>query len=635
MRRKRMTTMKNKYTKKSLEEKKVEVQKLTKDMQTQINQYFDSVDDLKAYLSFMSRFYQYSLNNVALIQSKFPGAQAVGSYQFWKNHGYIVNKGEKGIPILVPQKAGDKFRDASGKWKAISKANEIEKKAIAAEKVDIRKGGLYFSIGHVFEISQTNALAADLPKIFPNRWLEGEVRDYNVLFRGMKKIAERNGIQFIEPRSELGAAKGVFYPLTCEVALNPRNSELQNVKTLLHELAHAKIHTHEKMENYTDAEREFQAEMTAYAVSFYFGLDTSEYSLRYLASWTHGKEFKDKTQLLKEVHETAVEFISTIEEEVQKWQEITHEENRQEKEKKQMGERSILFVTFQTASVEYEFMSIADLRQKVMDDANHPYRFSNRENVSTLSDEAFLAQFNTDNKERFAAIDENRLDRPSVLIQWSENGNLKQNTIIPFGEANERMAAIAKEQLNELGYQKTRYHLLIPKSLDPDFAKAEIIAMDRLDLGDGGYTSPYEQIIAEKPCLSEAVKAALKKEMEEARQHSEEKEASSVVHQPEQPSKIEVDLAQKYETFLSLKAAEDIHQVETIINRAVAEERYFATRSTVIENGLIAEDAAQKIEKNTEEKWKGEQGQLEREAQPRRGSYKLSCGNRKEQEMER
>jgi Zn-dependent peptidase ImmA (M78 family) len=505
-----MTTMKNKYAKKSLEEKKVEVQKLTKDMQTQINQYFDSADDLKDYLSFMSRFYQYSLNNVALIQSKFPGAQAVGSYQFWRNHGYMVNKGEKGIPILVPQKAGDRFRDASGEWKAVSKANEKEKKAIEAEKVDIRKGGLYFSIGYVFDIAQTNASAADLPKIFPNRWLEGGVREYNLLFQGMKKIAERNGIQFIEPHSELGVAKGVFYPLTREVALNPRNSELQNVKTLLHELTHAKLHTHEKMENYTDAEREFQAEMTAYAVSFYFGLDTSEYSLRYLTSWSQEKEFKDKTQLLKEVHETAVEFISTIEEEVQKQQEITHE-NRQEKEEKQVEERSILFVTFQMASVEYEFISIADLRQKVTDDATYLYRFSNRENVSKLSDEAFLAQFNTENKERLAAVDENDLDRPSVLIQWSENGNLKQNTIIPFGEANEQMAAIVKEQLNELGYQKTRYHLLIPKSLDPDFAKAEIIAMDRLDLGDGEYTSPYEQIIAEKPRLPEAVKAALKK----------------------------------------------------------------------------------------------------------------------------
>ncbi|MFB9758815.1 hypothetical protein [Ectobacillus funiculus] len=87
-----------------------------------------------------------------------------------------------------------------------------------------------------------------------------------------------------------------------------------------------------------------------------------------------------------------------------------------------MEEWSILFVTFQTASVEYEFISIADLRQKVTDDATYPYRFSDRENVSKLSDEAFLAQFNTENKERFAAIDENDLDRPSVLIQWSENG---------------------------------------------------------------------------------------------------------------------------------------------------------------------------------------------------------------------
>ena len=78
-------------------------------------------------------------------------------------------------------------------------------------------------------------------------------------------------------------------------------------------MAHAKLHTKDTHLNYTAAEKEFQAEMTAYTVSSYFGIDTTSYSLDYLSHWTKGKTFEDKTKLLKEVHETSVGFIETIE----------------------------------------------------------------------------------------------------------------------------------------------------------------------------------------------------------------------------------------------------------------------------------------------------------------------------------
>ncbi|MGV3330005.1 ImmA/IrrE family metallo-endopeptidase, partial [Streptococcus suis] len=182
-----------------------------------------------------------------------------------------------------------------------------EKKLIQDGKKDVIPSRLYFSVGHTFDISQTNAKASDLPKIFPNRWLEGNVEDYKALYKGMEAIAERNGIAIIPPKEELGVAKGVSYTLTKEVALNPRNSVIQNVKTLLHELGHAKLHAKDAHDKYTDAEREVQAEMTAYTVSSYFGIDTTEYSLEYLHHWTKDKEFKDKNNLLKEVHETSVE----------------------------------------------------------------------------------------------------------------------------------------------------------------------------------------------------------------------------------------------------------------------------------------------------------------------------------------
>lgn len=309
------------YKKKSVEEKKKEVENLTKNMEKRIEQHFHSPQDLKEYLQFMGKFYQYSISNVALIQSQFPGAQAVGSFAFWKSKGFSVQKGEKGIAILVPQRTVPKFKDEKGKWKSVNKASKEEKKLIEEGKREVKNGGLYFSVGFTFDIAQTNATAQDLPKIFPNRWLEGNIENYAALYKGMEAIAQTNGISIVDPKEELGSAKGVSYTLTKEVALNPRNSEKQNVKTLLHELTHAVLHTKETFDNYTSAEKEFQAEMTAYTVASHFNIDTSSYSLDYLSHWTKGKEFKDKTQLLKEVHATSVSFIETIEEQLQKGKE--------------------------------------------------------------------------------------------------------------------------------------------------------------------------------------------------------------------------------------------------------------------------------------------------------------------------
>lgn len=88
---------------------------------------------------------------------------------------------------------------------------------------------------------------------------------------------------------------------------------MQNVKILIHELAHAKLHTMETRDNYTTNEKEFQAEMVVYVVCSYFGLDTSEYSFSYISSWTKDVELKDKEKLLNEVRETSKEYIEVIE----------------------------------------------------------------------------------------------------------------------------------------------------------------------------------------------------------------------------------------------------------------------------------------------------------------------------------
>ncbi|MEH7044718.1 LPD25 domain-containing protein [Bacillus thuringiensis] len=521
---------KKKYQTKSPEEKKEAVQALTKKMEKSVEGYFRTPGDLKEYLTFMAKFYHYSPSNISLIQSQFQGASAVGSFSFWKEKGFPVKKGEKGIKILVPNRTVAKFKDKEGTWKTVTKASEEEKKQIESKSVEVIPGRLYFAVGHVFDLSQTNAKAEDLPRIFPNRWLEGSVTDYQSLYKGMEAIAEKNGVKIIEPKQELGVAKGVSYTLTKEVALNPRNSELQNVKTLLHELAHAKLHTAETHMNYTAPEKEFQAEMTAYAVSSYFGIDTSEYSLGYLASWTQGKEMKDKTKLLKEVHETSIEFIETIENTLEKEKEQINEKevesmaNQNEKQ----DEKNILLVEFMSLSnTTQELVSVAELREQ----ADRNRAFEPVEGAEKLSDKEFIEAFNEANQEKYAALNQDEINRPTMLVQWSDNETFKNNQLIPFGEANEKIAEVissiekAREEARERGetipYDQARYHIAIPKEVDREFGRMELVSMDRMNMGDGDYKTPYEQVLNEKRHLSDEVKQALRDEVVNHRNNKE------------------------------------------------------------------------------------------------------------------
>ncbi|MED2874526.1 ArdC-like ssDNA-binding domain-containing protein [Bacillus thuringiensis] len=686
---------KKKYPVKSVEQKKEEVQALTKGMENSIESYFRTTGDLKEYLTFMAKFYHYSPSNISLIQSQFQGASAVGSFSFWKEKGFPVKKGEKGIKILVPNRTVAKFKNKEGTWKTVTKANEEEKKQIKSKSVEVMPGRLYFAVGHVFDVSQTNAKAEDLPRIFPNRWLEGSVTDYQSLYKGMEAIAEKNDVKIIAPKSELGVAKGVSYPLTKEVALNPRNSELQNVKTLLHELAHAKLHTAETRMNYTAPEKEFQAEMTAYAVSSYFGIVTSEYSLGYLASWTQGKEMKDKTKLLKEVHETSIEFIETIENTLEKEKEKTYEkgvdnmskqvsehekdnfeiltgiqQNAQRNINEKLGlnferqwenyeiqlsedgriiegiypnmrltvgemhaivnqygtetekqsinkitetleffhemdeyehpelvnkevlktpiakvtsnsrgdmnveclsgriedkrglfkfdnainqtvnqinhsiseshndimttrnekqdEKNILLVEYMSLSnTTQELVSVTELREQ----ADRNRAFEPVEGAGKLSDKEFIEAFNEANQEKYAALNQDEINRPTMLVQWSDNEAFKNNQLIPFGEANEKMAEViasiekAREEAKERGvtipYDQARYHIAIPKEVDRDFGRMELVSMDRFNMGDGDYKTPYEQVLNEKRYLSDEVKQALRDEVVNHRDNKE------------------------------------------------------------------------------------------------------------------
>lgn len=287
------------------------VERLIFSANEEINKIIESEEDIKELLDFRKQFYRYSLRNMQLIKKQFRGAEVVGSFDFWKEKGFHVKRGEKGIEMLVPIKV-QMFRTEDGKTKSVKYANKEEKEKISRGDIQIYPM-TRFKIGHVFDISQTNATTDDLPKLFPNRWLDGDVPNYQSFYQGLEQVAKSIDSNIIKTGRELGASKGVTYTNTGDIELNHRNGELQNIKTLIHELAHAKLHTKENQGRYSRKEEEFQAELVAYAVCSYFNLDVSEYSLRYLKNWTKGTDIPTRINLLEEVCNTSKEFIRKLE----------------------------------------------------------------------------------------------------------------------------------------------------------------------------------------------------------------------------------------------------------------------------------------------------------------------------------
>lgn len=410
------------------------VDDIIQDTNEKLDSYFKDPKDIKEYLKYMSKFYKYSIGNCSLIEKQFSGATAVGSFKFWKDHGFSVNKGEKGIQILVPTPL-KKFIDSKGEERFFFTATKEEKEQIKKGILKEAPSKISYKKGYVFDVSQTNATADDLPKIFPNKWLEGELQDYDKLYTAMEKIADNIGIKIIPPKSELGVVKGVSYTLTKEVALNPRNSQLQNVKTLLHELAHAKLHTATTHDNYSKKEKEFQAELTAFTVCSYFNLDTSEYSLSYLDHYTKNTNIREKKKLLNEIKDTSKEFIEIIEDSLNKDMTIV---------------------------------------QDITKDSD--FKYINDE-ISTKEDTKGIDGVDPLQPK----------DQIYVKILWSENEYLEENAIFTFDGANDLFNTLTelKKSNRELypneyiGYDKTKFELHFNKECTDKFYTG------RFDIGDG------------------------------------------------------------------------------------------------------------------------------------------------------
>lgn len=253
-------------------------------------------DRYKEYLSAMGKFHNYSLNNTILIAMQKPDATHVAGLQKWnKDFHRFVNKGEKGIVILVPtpynKTVQQKVLDKDGKVLLDNDGNEItEEKTLKIQA---------FKPAYVYDVSQTHG--EPLPSISVNE-LNGNVDNYKKIFDTIKEIAP---VEVSFKKIDTGA-KGYYDQISKEIVINDCMSELQSLKTLIHETAHAILHDNDYLKSKGEAKdrftREIEAESVAYTVCSYLNLPTDEYSFGYIAGWSGDRQMdavRDSLEAIK------------------------------------------------------------------------------------------------------------------------------------------------------------------------------------------------------------------------------------------------------------------------------------------------------------------------------------------------
>ena len=287
------------------------LKEITDRLEQGITELFDS-ERYKEYLRVMSKFHNYSFNNTLLIAMQKPDASLIAGFSAWKNNfGRNVMKGQKSIKILAPSPFKIK--------------KEMEKIDPQTQKVIIGKDGKpvteekeitipAFKVVSVFDVSQTEG--KEIPDIAVNM-LTGDVEHYKDVFAALEKTSP---VPVAFEKIE-GGAHGYYHLEDKRIALDEGMSELQTLKTLIHEIAHAKLHDIdlnaplEDLENRPDRRtREVQAESIAYTVCQHYGLDTSDYSFGYVAGWSAGRELAELKSSLETIRSTAAEIINSIDE---------------------------------------------------------------------------------------------------------------------------------------------------------------------------------------------------------------------------------------------------------------------------------------------------------------------------------
>lgn len=284
------------------------VKEITDQLEQGIQDLFES-EKYMSWLRTMSKFHDYSLNNTLLIAFQRPDATLVAGYTAWqKQFGRQVQKGEKAIKILAPAPYKEKVE--------IEKLDPVTKTPIYSDDgkpiIEVQEVTRpAFKVVSVFDVSQTEG--REIPSLGVDE-LSGDVREYEMFFEALKRSCPVP----MEFENIEGNAKGYYHQMEQRIAIREGMSQVQTIKTAIHEMAHQRLHAvdplDEKSEiiNQTRSSKEVEAESVAYTVCQHYGIETSDYSFAYVAGWSHGKETPELKASLNTIRKTANEMITEI-----------------------------------------------------------------------------------------------------------------------------------------------------------------------------------------------------------------------------------------------------------------------------------------------------------------------------------
>ena len=477
------------------------MKEITDRLEAGIQALFES-EQYKAYLTAMSKFHNYSFNNTLLIAMQKPDASLVAGFGKWRDDfERHVKKGEKGIKILAPspykvKKQMEKIDPSTQKpvigadGKPVTEEREIEIPA--------------FRVVTVFDVSQTEG--KEIPDIAVSE-LTGSVEQYQDFFAALEKASPVPiAFENIE-----GGAHGYYHLEEKRIAIDEGMSELQTLKTAIHEIAHAKLHAIDKDAPATEQAvrpdhrtREVQAESVAYAVCQHYGLDTSDYSFGYVAGWSSGRELSELKASLETIRKAANELITHIDDHLTQLQQ--EREIKQESEQPQEQEAAYrlengntLYV--QTSETGYDYTLYGPDNKELdggqLDNPDLSMLVAHDEILSVLEQEAAVTEALTGDKlEAFqeAAEQANAIPTPAqetetpaldpaaepvVTVLWSESPHLKEGQAMPLHEADALFSKLDAEYPAGMGYDKTKFRIDFTFRGQPDNYEG------RQDFGDG------------------------------------------------------------------------------------------------------------------------------------------------------
>lgn len=305
---------------------KQRVQELTNKLEQGLQDLFNS-DSYRNYLSTMSKFHNYSFNNTLLIAMQKPDATLVAGYKAWqKNFERHVNKGEKAIRILAP--APYKIKEERDKIDPVTQELLLDKDG-NPQKEEVEITIPAFRAVSVFDLSQTDG--KPIPELTAKELLS-DVEGYQDMIRAVEAISPVS----IELEEIAGDSKGYYDREAKRIAVQENMSESQTLKTMIHEVAHSKLHSKEVEQDEQMRKdrntKEVEAESVAYTVCQHFGVDTSDYSFGYIAGWSSGRDTKELRSSMDTIRRTASELITGIEEQLQELQrdrEVSQEQTKE------------------------------------------------------------------------------------------------------------------------------------------------------------------------------------------------------------------------------------------------------------------------------------------------------------------